>query len=75
MEYFSANSLSNFVKTNRPLKIETLQNITKQLATGLAYLHSKGMAHRDMKPENILIDSDLQVKIIDLGFAMRGDEI
>lgn len=73
MEYFSANSLSHFIKNNRPLKIELLQSITKQLAAGLAYLHSKGMAHRDMKPENILIDSDFQVKIIDFGFAMRGD--
>ena len=73
MEYFSANSLSHFIKTNRPLKIELLQSITKQLAAGLAYLHSKGMAHRDMKPDNILIDSDFQVKIIDFGFAMRGD--
>ena len=63
------------MRSNRPLKIEVLQSITKQLADGLAYLHSKGMAHRDMKPDNILINEDLQVKIIDFGFAMRGDEV
>lgn len=36
---------------------------------GLAYLHNKGICHRDMKPENLLYDDDFNLKIADFGFA------
>ena len=38
-----------------------------QLISGFSFIHSKGIVHRDVKPENILIDKNLNVKIIDLG--------
>lgn len=57
MEYFSDCSLSDFIKIHRPLKNDLLQKITKQIAEGLFYLHKHGMAHRDIKPDNILINS------------------
>jgi serine/threonine-protein kinase Chk1 len=39
------------------------------MLTGLEYLHSKGIAHRDMKPENLLYDEKFLLKIADFGFA------
>jgi serine/threonine protein kinase len=36
---------------------------------GLHYLHSNGVCHRDLKPDNILLDDEYNCKIIDFGFA------
>lgn len=41
----------------------------KQMLSGLAYLHSMGIAHRDLKPENLLISPEGQLKIIDFGVS------
>ena len=41
----------------------------KQLVNALGYIHSSGYAHRDIKPDNILLDSNFNMKIADFGFA------
>lgn len=46
-----------------------VQNYMKQLASGLKYLLDKGVMHRDLKPQNILIADDGTLKITDFGFA------
>ena len=38
----------------------------------LEYLHSRGVIHRDMKPENILIDADGHIKLTDFGLSEAG---
>jgi serine/threonine protein kinase len=40
------------------------------MMNGLHYLHFKGFAHRDMKPENILLSGDFVLKIADFGFSI-----
>ena len=60
------------VKIRRRLKEENAANILHQLLTGIAYCHSKGIAHRDIKAENILLAHSGQVKIIDFGFSRNG---
>ena len=43
-----------------------IQNITRQICEGLSYMHHKGLIHRNLKPDNILVTSDGTVKIVDL---------
>ncbi|KAI9351270.1 kinase-like domain-containing protein [Obelidium mucronatum] len=43
-----------------------------QIATGVSYLHSVGIVHRDLKLENILLDSDQNIVIADFGFASQA---
>jgi len=41
---------------------------------GVAFLHEKGIIHRDLNPMNIMVFGDNQIKIIDLGLAIRKDQ-
>ena len=52
-----------------PLPIDTVLNIATQIASGLAAAHEKGIVHRDIKPQNILVDKNNHVKILDFGLA------
>ena len=48
---------------------ETCRFYFKQMLKTLHYIHSKGFAHRDLKPHNILLDSSFNLKIADFGCA------
>ena len=43
--------------------------IFRQILEALDYIHEAGVVHRDIKPENILIDQNMNIKLIDFGFA------
>ncbi len=55
--------------TPHPLPITQVIEIATQIASGLAAAHEKGIVHRDIKPQNILVDKDNHVKILDFGLA------
>ncbi|OCF36558.1 CAMK/CAMKL/PASK protein kinase [Kwoniella heveanensis CBS 569] len=52
---------------------EQSRNIFRQIVDAVSYLHNKGIYHRDLKDENIVIDRNLCVKIIDFGSAVIED--
>lgn len=70
MEFVPGNSLSDLLK-NRVLSLEEVNLLRRRLAAGLQVAHDKGIIHRDISPDNILLpDDDVRnAKIIDFGIA------
>jgi serine/threonine protein kinase len=71
MEHVSGGSLHSYLKEmiNKQLDEEEGRRIFKQILVALRYCHSKCIAHRDIKLENILLDENKNVKLIDFGFS------
>ncbi len=77
MEYFPAGNLKLRIMNMRkdPKQLEFIrekgQDILKQAATGLAFMNAKGWVHRDVKPDNMLVNSAGEVRLIDFALAQR----
>ena len=72
MEYVEGSELKDKIKS-APLTTDETINIAIQIAKGLDAAHKKGIVHRDIKSQNIMITSDGNVKIMDFGLAkMKG---
>ena len=71
MEYVEGKPLTNLIneQEDHRLDLMTVADVMRQAAEGLAHAHAKNMVHRDIKPDNLLVTPDGQVKILDLGLA------
>lgn len=69
MELCAGGDLLNYVRKRRKLKEPYAKVIFKQIIDGLCYIHSKYIAHRDIKLDNILLDGKGNVKIADFGVS------
>lgn len=68
MEYVPGGALSSLAKSiPEPLAEPVAKSYIRQTLQGLAYLHSHGIVHRDVKADNVLVDSDGLVKLADFG--------
>lgn len=70
MEFLEGHTLKQVIHEHWPLSLLEKVRIMTQVAEGLAYAHSKGVVHRDVKPENIMLLPDDNVKIMDFGIAL-----
>ena len=72
MEFFPSGALKlRIVRKQYDFIREHAHNILKQAATGFAYMNASGWVHRDVKPDNILVNSAGEVRIIDFALAQR----
>lgn len=70
-EELMASDLNQIIKSGQPLTDSHYQNFVYQILCGLKYIHSAGVLHRDLKPNNILVNADCRLKICDFGLS-RG---
>jgi len=71
LEYVPGGSVATMLVNYGPLGESLISNFVRQILTGLAYLHSKDIIHRDIKGANILVDNKGSVKISDFGISKR----
>ena len=69
MAYVEGQDLHQLIKDNPRLPLERVLKFATQLAGALAAAHAEDVVHRDLKPQNILVDKDDQVYISDFGLA------
>lgn len=70
MEYVNGMTLKEYIAEHHPIEIETVLNIMKKVLSAIAMAHANGLIHRDIKPQNILLDKDGEVKVTDFGIAI-----
>ncbi len=69
MEHVPGEDLKSFLKRSKQLSILTAVSLTKQVCEGLDEAHRLGVVHRDLKPQNIMIDREGNARIMDFGIA------
>ena len=73
MEYLEGQTLSELLKSVRPLPEPDAVKIASRICEALDYMHKNGVVHRDMKPQNIMLCNDGTLRIMDFGIA-RSDQ-
>lgn len=69
MEYFNGVSLKDQIRKSGAMSLMQAFNIAAQICEGLEAAHQKGVIHRDLKSQNIIVNAAGQIKIIDFGLA------
>ncbi len=70
MEYLSGGNMAEHLRVRTPAIIARRLEIMTAAANGLAYVHEKGIIHRDVCPKNLMFDSEGTVKLIDFGVSI-----
>eukprot|EP00002_Diphylleia_rotans_P025146 TRINITY_DN4978_c0_g2_i2.p1 TRINITY_DN4978_c0_g2~~TRINITY_DN4978_c0_g2_i2.p1 ORF type:complete len:660 (-),score=155.26 TRINITY_DN4978_c0_g2_i2:275-2254(-) len=69
LEYAPGGELFDYIVAHERVKEKEARRFFRQLVSGIDYCHRKNIIHRDLKPENLLLDADLNIKIVDFGFS------
>lgn len=73
MEYIDGITLREYMKRNAPLGLEKSLDFTIQILSALQHAHEKGVVHRDIKPQNIMVQANGKLKVTDFGIAQVSD--
>jgi tetratricopeptide (TPR) repeat protein len=69
MEFIEGTDLEKIIQKKEPLSIERKLDVIRQICEGLGYAHRAGIVHRDVKPANIRLTPEGEVKLMDFGIA------
>ncbi|XP_053330381.1 protein kinase C delta type-like [Spea bombifrons] len=69
MEFLSAGSLDRYLQKAGRLQPQSAQFYSAEIICGLQFLHRRGVIHRDLKPDNVMMDGDGHLKIADFGLV------
>ena len=72
-EYIDGESLKELVVRSGHLPVERALELALEVAHGLAFAHQHGLVHRDVKPQNVLLNGDGRAKVTDFGIARSLD--
>lgn len=70
MEYIDGMTLKQYIQLHAPIELEEVLDIMAQISSAIGHAHDNGIIHRDIKPQNMLIDQYGQVKVTDFGIAV-----
>ena len=69
MEYIDGISLKDYIEQQRVVRVKEAVHFTTQILRALMHAHSKGIVHRDIKPQNIMLLPNGRIKVTDFGIA------
>src|SRR5690242_4036536 len=72
MEYLDGRSLKELIVSRGPAPVGVAVEYARQILSALRFAHRHGIVHRDIKPHNVLVDTDGRVKVTDFGIARAG---
>ena len=70
MEYVDGPDLKEYIRANSPLNLGNIIKIMDQILSAMSLAHKHNVIHRDLKPQNILMDKHGNIKIADFGIAV-----
>jgi serine/threonine-protein kinase len=73
MEYVEGETLKDLIRRRGRLSGNESVNVTLQLLAAVDFAHRSGIVHRDIKPQNVMLDRGGTVKVMDFGIARAGD--
>ncbi|MGZ4310211.1 MAG: protein kinase domain-containing protein, partial [Gaiellaceae bacterium] len=72
-EYVDGENLKHLIDRSGALPVGTAVALAHQIARALAFAHENGLVHRDVKPQNVLLNGDGRAKVTDFGIARSMD--
>jgi predicted Ser/Thr protein kinase len=72
-EFVEGENLKRLIERRGPAPVTTALELAMQIARGLSFAHQQGLIHRDVKPQNVLMNGDGQAKVTDFGIARSLD--
>lgn len=74
MEFIDGETIDEYIKRNGKLSIDESLQITQEVCSALSYMHDHKMLHLDLKPKNIMRDSEGHIYLIDFGLAKQYND-